>query len=140
MTTGKSSLLLRYTDHLYLPSEETQATIGVDVRLSDTHHSHSLIPPLATVQGQSTPAPPYVERALTQWTDDHARGQEVQDLYMGASAVLSSANPTNLRNAQDTAGQERFRTVRSAFSAQFSNRIDVVCSSRQAIIEAAMEF
>ena len=100
-SVGKSSLLLRFSDSQWLPEDEASATIGVDFRVSErfavasfTTSPHSLLGP----------------------QDGNTR-EKGQVEHMGAwGGVLTSANLCfHGGRRQDTAGQERFRTITSSY-------------------------
>jgi len=85
---GKSSLLLRFTDDDFLSEEETAATIGVDFKVKSLE-----------LEGR--------RYKLSIWVSEHPGSL--------ARLVLWSHLDRAELGSQDTAGQERFRTLTSSY-------------------------
>lgn len=87
--SGKSSLLLRFTDDDFLSEEETTATIGVDFRTKAVE-----------VDGQRYKLSIWVSRVMRS---------------CGRMSYEDTCISQHRLTAQDTAGQERFRTLTSSY-------------------------
>ena len=92
--TGKSSLLLRFTEDDFLPDEETTATIGVDFKVA-----------FIEMNGR--------RYKLSIWVGNYPLSEALWP-YTRASAPLPTPTMDG-DDLQDTAGQERFRTLTSSY-------------------------